>query len=206
MTNTKERHFNSDWITRHIPLWNEHVFAHMPKGALRILEIGSFEGRSACMIIDNLFPDHPGSVIECVDVWQYKKQHDLFDENIGWHPQVKKHQGRSLSYLVHQFIHNDGQPIYDLIYIDGSHIASDVLTDAVMAWPLLKTGGCMVMDDYPWKHPEGDWIPPKPAIDAFAHCFSDTAQTLKIEWQAYFKKIKPSGLGKDRSAMLATQK
>ena len=33
-----------------------------------------------------------------------------------------------------------------VVYIDGSHDASDVLTDAVMAWKLLAQGGIMILD------------------------------------------------------------
>lgn len=33
-----------------------------------------------------------------------------------------------------------------VVYIDGSHWAKDVLTDAVMAWRLLKEGGVMILD------------------------------------------------------------
>ena len=40
---------------------------------------------------------------------------------------------------------------FDFIYIDGSHIAKDVLTDACMAWPLLMPKGLMVFDDYMWE-------------------------------------------------------
>ena len=37
---------------------------------------------------------------------------------------------------------------YDILYIDGSHLASDVLTDAVLGWGLVKVGGFIVFDDY----------------------------------------------------------
>ena len=33
-----------------------------------------------------------------------------------------------------------------IVYIDGSHRPEDVLTDAVMAWKLLKEGGIMILD------------------------------------------------------------
>ena len=33
-----------------------------------------------------------------------------------------------------------------VIYVDGSHVPQDVLTDAVMAWKLLKQGGIMILD------------------------------------------------------------
>ena len=39
---------------------------------------------------------------------------------------------------------------YDLIYVDGSHTARDVLQDAVLGWGLLKRGGLMIFDDYLW--------------------------------------------------------
>ena len=40
-----------------------------------------------------------------------------------------------------------GEP-FDLVYIDASHEAADVLADAVLAWPLLKPGGFLGFDDY----------------------------------------------------------
>ena len=36
----------------------------------------------------------------------------------------------------------------DLIYIDGSHLAKDVLSDAILSWKLLKPSGVMIFDDY----------------------------------------------------------
>ena len=37
---------------------------------------------------------------------------------------------------------------YDLVYLDGSHMAADVLEDAVLSFPLLKPGGILIFDDY----------------------------------------------------------
>jgi predicted O-methyltransferase YrrM len=36
----------------------------------------------------------------------------------------------------------------DLLYIDGSHRAPDVLTDFVLAWPNIPSGGIVIFDDY----------------------------------------------------------
>jgi hypothetical protein len=41
--------------------------------------------------------------------------------------------------------------IFDLVYVDGSHMAPDVMSDACMAFHLLETKGIMVFDDYLWK-------------------------------------------------------
>ena len=37
---------------------------------------------------------------------------------------------------------------FDLAYIDGSHLAADVYSDAVLTWPLIVRGGLMIFDDY----------------------------------------------------------
>lgn len=49
-------------------------------------------------------------------------------------------------------------PGFDLVYIDGSHLRLDVLSDASMAWRLLREGGVMVFDDYEWDRLVDRWI------------------------------------------------
>ena len=65
---------------------------------------------------------------------------------------------------------------FDLIYIDGSHQASDVLVDAIMSFELLKLGGVMIFDDYIWNEANLKAIDllrsPKIAIDAFTTIFA----------------------------------
>jgi hypothetical protein len=64
---------------------------------------------------------------------------------------------------------------FDLIYIDGSHEAPDVLADATMAFPLLRVRGTMIFDDYLWGMQRPDvqdvLLTPKPAIDAFINIY-----------------------------------
>jgi len=62
---------------------------------------------------------------------------------------------------------------FDLIYIDASHYAVDVLTDAVLSFKLLKGGGMMIFDDYLWAGDENIVYYPKIAIDAFTNVFSN---------------------------------
>lgn len=51
---------------------------------------------------------------------------------------------------------------FDLIYIDGSHDYDDVVTDIRYAYPLLRSGGIMVGDDY-CEH----WDGVRMAVDSF---------------------------------------
>jgi len=88
-----------------------------------------------------------------------------------------------------QLIHED--QLFDFIYIDGSHQAPDVITDACMAWQLLKTGGIILFDDYAWLDMPGILQRPKIAIDAFTTLFSDKLQVVLIGYQLGIQKIKP---------------
>lgn len=36
---------------------------------------------------------------------------------------------------------------FDLIYVDASHVAIDVLQDAVVCWRLLEVEGILIFDD-----------------------------------------------------------
>jgi predicted O-methyltransferase YrrM len=78
--------------------------------------------------------------------------------------------------------------MYDFIYIDGSHVAKDVLTDACMAWQILKPQGIMVFDDYLWGVPRDVLHRPKPAIDAFTTIFAEEAEIISNGYQVAVKK------------------
>lgn len=78
--------------------------------------------------------------------------------------------------------------MYDFIYIDGSHVARDVLTDATMAWPLLNKGGFIVFDDYLWGDARDVLHRPKVAIDAFVNIFSEEVEMVHVGYQLIIRK------------------
>jgi hypothetical protein len=90
--------------------------------------------------------------------------------------------GRKLAHWVH------GKDLYNFIYIDGSHIAKDVLTDACMAWSLLKQGGIMVFDDYTWGNPRDTLHRPKIAIDSFVNIFAEHLDIVHMGYQFVVRK------------------
>ena len=78
---------------------------------------------------------------------------------------------------------------FDFIYIDGSHTAKNVLTDACMAWPLLKRGGFMVFDDYLWRPLGFTTVQrPKIAIDSFINLFEDELTIAFTGYQLIIRK------------------
>jgi predicted O-methyltransferase YrrM len=74
----------------------------------------------------------------------------------------------------------DGET-FDLIYIDGSHAALDVMTDAVLCWRLLAPGGLMIFDDY-------RDFESRPAIDAFVSLVDATV--ADVASQVFLRKLR----------------
>jgi glycosyltransferase involved in cell wall biosynthesis/predicted O-methyltransferase YrrM len=177
--------FTVDLFSRNVSVWAQLIDHLKPA---RILEIGSFEGKSTCYLIEQCTKQ--GAVgIYCVDTWEggggggsnaMSDAEGRFDRNVALAQQqathaasVKKFKKRSARALVEIMARQEAP--FDLIYIDGSRRASDVLADAVLAFQLLRIGGIMIFDDY-LRHlePEGGQDPldtPKPAIDAFINLF-----------------------------------
>lgn len=185
--------FTRDWFSVHVSIWDRIIAQEKPQ---RILEIGSFEGRSACYLIEKCAALEEGSPsITCVDTWEGSIEHrpgagveaimgDVerrFDHNTrlalakAARPvalrKVKQNSRDALAGLIAA----GALESFDLIYIDGSHEAPDVLLDAALAFPLLRIGGTMIFDDYLWsmQRPGAQDIllMPKMAIDAFLNIY-----------------------------------
>lgn len=207
--------FTSDWFTRHKKLWDTLLEEIKPK---RVLEIGSFEGKATTYLIEKCGQWHPAEIY-CVDMWDDRiLQHSdvqtqsmeavkpRFDRNIRLAQDVAKHPVivntfatdslTGLSQIAAQGIRD-----FDLVYVDGSHIASMVFFDAAMAFQLCRVGGLIIFDDYR-EDRYMPWIYPKIAIDAFfkvhenkvKHCdFYDGDDLISLEklYQRYFWKLQP---------------
>jgi len=195
----EEYEFTTDWFSRNIDIW-KRLFASR-QAPSRVLEIGSYEGRSTVWIIENLLAERGGSLV-AVDSWEegpggdqkgMKVVEERFDRNMAVaarrHPNVdiKKHKGRSpilLSRLLAQ------SATFDFVYVDGDHHAPNVLTDLVLAFHLCQIDGLIFCDDYLWQQHRGLVETPKLAIDAFTTCFHFKLRVIS-DWlyQLYLQKI-----------------
>jgi predicted O-methyltransferase YrrM len=123
---------------------------------VRILEIGSWEGRSTLFLLTYFTEGH----LTAVDTWAGGDEHqdnaerDLselesqFDANLtSFAKRLTKRKGLSQQVLPQLL---DEEQKFDVIYVDGSHFADDVLTDGINAWRLLKKGGILIFDDLLW--------------------------------------------------------
>lgn len=195
-----EYQFTKDWFEWAPEVWTQLIpMLSGTAGQRQFLEIGSFEGRSSVWIVENMMQD--GDILRCIDTWEGGEEHgdedmgsveDRFRANLIITAEkfparrVIQQKGTSVQGLARWLGQNT--PLYDFIYIDGSHTAPDVLTDACMAWPLLKVGGIMVFDDYLWGNPRDALHRPKIAIDAFTNIFGETVEIVHVGYQLAVRK------------------
>lgn len=155
--------FEHDWFTLHIPVW-DRLLRPFERRTARLLELGSFEGLSACYVLWRL----PDAHVTCVDTFSWFEISDLegrFERNVALvdATRARKLTGRTCDVLPRLV---DEQAMFDFIYVDASHMALDVLADAAQAWKVLAPGGLIVFDDYGLDY-EDPMLSPTRAIDAF---------------------------------------
>lgn len=195
LPNPKYR-FSYDWVTPHTKEWEKDLQELKGRPGVRALEIGCFEGQSACWFLDNILT-HSTSRLTCVDPFAVPMATILlrffearFDENIaasGAADRVTKLIGPS------QVVVRTLQPAqFDFIYVDGSHKVGDVLQDAVLAWTVLRPGGIVMFDDYALVDDVAEGLmarAPGRALDAFMSILGGSATLMRRDWQLVLRKV-----------------
>ncbi|MEO1088755.1 MAG: class I SAM-dependent methyltransferase, partial [Acidobacteriota bacterium] len=194
----RDMRFSLDLFAMHVPVWRKLLAPLAGRAGLRFLEIGSFEGRSACWLLGEVLT-HPDSQLTCIDTFDLQGQSAAvdrgdpltlearFEHNIasaGGAGRVEKRVGTSGSILP-----GLEPESLDFAYIDGSHHPRDVLADAVMTWRLLKTGAAVTFDDY-GSISAGELMPRK-AIDAFMDCYRGDYELVHKGYQLTLRKTGP---------------
>jgi Methyltransferase domain len=187
--------FSCDWTSTRIPGWIE-VLEPYRQAPIRILEIGAWEGRSTVFFLNYL----PKSHIVCVDTFGGNVEHKLddyfaalvpglesrFDANVaGFGTRVEKVKGPSGAVLPELGIAGRR---FDLAYVDGSHFAADVYSDAVLTWSLTAPGGLVILDDYDWDLMDDPRERPKLGVDAFLKTIEGQFDIVHCSYQMMITK------------------
>ena len=191
-----EYEFTKDWFSQAPEVWT-HLIPMLPgtPGNRCFLEIGSYEGRSAIWIAENMMQGD--DFLLCVDTWEGGEEHseedmqevyNRFNRNMDKLENLKPGINLEIDVSSSADALAQADNIYHFIYIDGSHQAKDVLTDACMAWRVLRPGGIMVFDDYAWGDPRDVLHRPKIAIDAFVNIFAEDLTVVHSGYQLVVKK------------------
>ncbi|MEG4518189.1 MULTISPECIES: tetratricopeptide repeat protein [unclassified Microcoleus] len=191
---SKNYQFTQDWFTHNIPIWKRHLQEFIGIADFQVVEIGSFQGMSACWLLDNILTN-PTAKITCIDL--YFQQH--FKGNIvktGAADRVIELEGYSQELLI-----NLASEYYDVAYIDGCHKPTSALQDAILSWRLVKVGGLMIFDDYEFTFPDSPEQDTKIGIDVFLEMFGSQLEVVHKGYQLIVKKIGNQSLGEEQTLL-----
>jgi predicted O-methyltransferase YrrM len=163
---------------------------------IRYLEIGTFLGGNILSALQT-YGLHPQSILYGIDPYEEYAEYEEYKEKMEGIYETYRHNLLLLSELDQRKIMNFRgysyeripkfeDEYFDMIYIDGNHLAHYVLEDAVLSFRKLKVGGYMIFDDYGWKGDEYT----KRGVDAFLHGFQGRVEILGArETQVFVRKV-----------------
>jgi predicted O-methyltransferase YrrM len=149
-----------------------------------IIEIGCYEGDTTFWMAENIGKINPNLKIYAVDphgdsvdiLESLEEAHLRFTHNLEVCPikcveYIRKTSNKGLIDLINRGVKAE------VIFIDGDHTASSVMTDLVLAWELLEPGGVIICDDATeWQfknHTNGETsaqMSPRMAVEMFIQC------------------------------------
>lgn len=185
-----------DWFSGNIALWKSFMPLVITPNP-RILEIGSWEGRSATFLLTSPLCANGGS-IACIDHFDLfatlagKERHEKLLHNLSLTGRpfrvIEKFSVPGLMSLLEEAI-KDETAGFDWVYIDGSHRADDTFLDAELAWRLANEGAIFIFDDYLWDvQPRDSPYHPKPGIDAFMTLHKNEFEVISSRYQMVLQK------------------
>ena len=175
--------------------FSTYLAEYKGKPNLRFLQLGVFTGDATVWMCNNILTDPTSKLID-VDTWQGSDEQSHAEMDFSDVYQVYKEKVKDLpaisvvsdttSYLIRQI--DNFKESFDFIYIDADHTTANVLMDAMLSWPLLKSGGVMAFDDYTWGRNLPPTKTPRPGILIFVEHHKDSIETLVINSQYWIRK------------------
>ncbi|MCK9569105.1 class I SAM-dependent methyltransferase [Candidatus Pacearchaeota archaeon] len=155
------------------------TLSHLVGQPLNYLEIGVWEGRSGCWMLDNVLT-HPDSRYTGIDNWTSLPQVPIFARtHLGYHGSKALLIEGDSKKLVPQL-----RGMFDIGFVDGGHDFETCYADLCNVWDKLKPGGTMIADDYAF----GPNLPDVPvAVDRF-YAERDDAELIFKEVAVVFRK------------------
>lgn len=151
-------------------IFNRLVTEYKGKPNLKFMEVGCFEGVSTVYFLKNMLTD-PSSKIVCIDPLGQEPNAENKRKGWGHNPDQDPLRRKTPKTIYEVFkgnvldkygedkvtFHRENSDRalrkycdaeFDVIYLDGLHYSTAILSDLIMAWPLLKNGGYMLLDDF----------------------------------------------------------
>ncbi|KAL1659986.1 glycosyltransferase family 8 protein [Schizophyllum commune] len=179
-----------DWFSGNVERWRG-LFPLVTASAPRVLEIGTWEGRSSVFLLEELCKDAG----ELVTIDHY----DLLQTEAGRARRTRVEHNLRLaggrSRIIEAFsvpglmavLRDETEAAaaavgFDWLYVDGSHRADDTFLDGELVWRLARKGAIIIFDDYRWPaESPGSMLHPRRGIDAFLELHAGEFERLSGE-------------------------
>jgi predicted O-methyltransferase YrrM len=179
--------------------WDKYLSKFQNK-QINIMEIGVYKGDATCWFLNNLITNKKSKII-AVDTFggsfEYSSDIDFKDIERQFNKNIKDTGKSSQVFLLKMTsyealikLSKKNKQYFDIIFIDASHEARDVITDGILSWKLLKDEGILIFDDYECKKHEQEYFRPKLAIDSFIDIMNPELNVLSKKWQVLIEKRK----------------
>jgi Methyltransferase domain len=190
----KQYTFTKNWFTHKVPSWTQMLKEFKGKPDVSYLEIGTFEGRSALWLLENILTN-PTSKITIIDAFE-EDSYRTFTSNIALSGEANKF--KILAGLSAEKIKELPLNSIDFAYIDGSGKGIVMLSDLVNTWNLVKVDGIIICSRYSLDKGLREALElqsndpgPYEAIDAFLRLYKPYIKVLAFEEnQVIFRKIR----------------
>jgi hypothetical protein len=180
----KQYTFSVNTFTARIPSWTRHLGEFKGKPGIHYLEIGTFEGRSALWMAENIFT-HPTSKLTIIDAF-LEHNYKRFLANVNLSGEASRFTVLS-GYSTHKIREVPFNSI-DVAYIDGSGKGVVMLGDIVNTWNIVKVGGVIIISRYvltPVLRRNAGILPGEPgpheAIDAFLELYDPYITVMEFQ-------------------------
>jgi predicted O-methyltransferase YrrM len=184
----KNKKITNDYFSAHA--YNFYHYLKKLKYNFNYLEIGSYEGNSAIFIASQF----KSAKINCIDNWTsteeyinhitFSKVEENFDFNVKSYKNINKIKKSS-----DEFFKNNSET-FDVVYVDGHHLGSQVFKDCNNAWQILNDNGYLICDDYIWKFYSNINDNPCYAINNFLKVINGSYKIKKVtNSQIFIKKV-----------------
>ena len=186
--------FTANWFTHKTASWSEILKEFKGKPDVNYLEIGTFEGRSALWVLENI-ATHPTAKLTIVDAFQEDTLR-TFTSNINLSGEASKFKVIA-GYSTEKIKEVPSNSI-DFAYIDGSGKGIVMMSDLVNTWNSLKPNGIIIFSKYELDSELRRALELQPAdpgpveaIDAFLKLYRPYIKVLLFEEnQVVFRKIR----------------
>ncbi len=182
-----DKDFTTDWLTRDLDSWLAALDQFKGRPA-KVLDIGSYEGRSAVTFLEML----PNAHVVSMDQFAFADKElavaveARFDKNMeGYGERIRKIKGPAAATLDDL---RKQKEAFDVIYADAGKARDWVFALSALAWPLLKVGGVIIWDDLKWGRDKPSAERPGDAILLFAEAFAPSLEVLHNDRQLIARK------------------